>query len=614
MLICPPDPAQKPQKGVKLPLSQRIGIVISCRRVSGALNDTKVRVSYYGKKGNSLGSVRLYLTCVRVSLDVDVKRSRAVTRGVKDKGSWSWGSYGTGAILLVNCDRDRAAPNGTDSEDMGAPNAADITDMSPMVLTAEGPKGIFEGHQLILSISPSHATKMRVYCKRKSDYLLVLGGTNISHEVERGNNQEVKFCVEGLEFPDVDFSGLVHINLSFQRSSDLTELFADKVTFRLTPWIMTPNTQKPLEVYVCSVQGNKKFLKELKELVQKAKCKLNICPEVENRGDRWIQDEMEFGYIEAPHKRFPVVLDSPRDRELDFLPFKKILGPDFGYVKRKVEQEEEVNDLDSFGNLEVSPPVAVRGKNYPLGRILIGSQLPQDIEPFSSEPNPIQPRRMNKVVRDFLAAQLVQSPVELYSDWLMVGHIDEFMTFVPACDKKGFRLLLASPRMCLDLFREKQKEGYGEAIMFEGLKTEPFTIEKILSNEKLLRDSTYTQGCIDLNREILKEELGLSEEDITDIPVLYKLLPYFNKAEAFYPNMVNLLVLGQFLGIPKPFGPKIDGKCCLEQKVCSLLEPLGLDCTFIDDFGPYHQNAGDVHCGTNVIRKPFSDKWWNCLP
>ena len=40
-------------------------------------------------------------------------------------------------------------------------------------------------------------------------------------------------------------------------------------------------------------------------------------------------------------------------------------------------------------------------------------------------------RRMTRVVRDFLQAQQVQMPVELYSDWLTVGHVDEFVTFVP---------------------------------------------------------------------------------------------------------------------------------------------------------------------------------------
>lgn len=45
-------------------------------------------------------------------------------------------------------------------------------------------------------------------------------------------------------------------------------------------------------------------------------------------------------------------------------------------------------------------------------------------------------RRMARVVRDFLHAQQVQAPVELYSDWLSVGHVDEFLSFVPTSDQK----------------------------------------------------------------------------------------------------------------------------------------------------------------------------------
>lgn len=37
------------------------------------------------------------------------------------------------------------------------------------------------------------------------------------------------------------------------------------------------------------------------------------------------QDEVEFGYVEAPHKTFPVVFDSPRNRGLKDFAFKKIL-------------------------------------------------------------------------------------------------------------------------------------------------------------------------------------------------------------------------------------------------------------------------------------------------
>lgn len=45
--------------------------------------------------------------------------------------------------------------------------------------------------------------------------------------------------------------------------------------------------------FVCSVidahGSNEKFLKDIYDLVSKAKCKLIICPWVENRNDRWIQ-------------------------------------------------------------------------------------------------------------------------------------------------------------------------------------------------------------------------------------------------------------------------------------------------------------------------------------
>ena len=75
-----------------------------------------------------------------------------------------------------------------------------------------------------------------------------------------------------------------------------------------------------------------------------------------------------------------------------------------------------------------------------------------------------------------------------------------------------------------------------------------------------------------------------------------------------------MLVLGKHLGIPKPFGPVINGRCCLEEEVRSLLEPLGLQCTFLDDFYAYHVRQGDVHCGTNVRRQPFAFKWWCMEP
>ena len=38
---------------------------------------------------------------------------------------------------------------------------------------------------------------------------------------------------------------------------------------------------------------------------------------------------------------------------------------------------------------------------------------------------------MHQTLQDFLGAQQVQAPVRLYSDWLSVGHVDEFLSFIP---------------------------------------------------------------------------------------------------------------------------------------------------------------------------------------
>ncbi|NXY24807.1 PADI2 deiminase, partial [Atrichornis clamosus] len=298
-------------------------------------------------------------------------------------------------------------------------------------------------------------------------------------------------------------------------------------------------------------------------------------------------------------------------------------GPDFGYV-HKEPLFEAMASLDSFGNVEVSPPVSVAGKEYPLGRILIGSSFPTSAG-----------RRMTRMVRDFLQAQRVQAPVELFSDWLALGNVNEFVTFVPTSDKKRFRMLLASPAACYRLFREKQKEGLGEATMFKGKGAAPpgfcflllgfafsgysgtdtkrVTINKVLANDVLAQHNHYVQRCIDWNRDILKRELGLLEEDIIDLPALFK-LDKQGKAVPYFPNTVPMLVLAKVLGIPKPFGPVLGGECCLERRIRSLLEPLGLCCRFLEDVASYHGSLGEVRCGTKVQRRPPAFHWWHVTP
>ncbi|XP_033939415.1 protein-arginine deiminase type-2-like [Pseudochaenichthys georgianus] len=612
-----------------IPLMGNSALLIRMSRASDYENDGKLSIRYYGEKKDVLGRALLHLTAVEISLDVDADRDGVVEKNHANKGSWKWGSNGHGAILLVNCDSERMFLKKPDSEQDQVSKVSDLKDMSVMVLRTKGPAKLPEGYKLTMHISQGDAESVRVFRASSSgvesnllqklfnhfvkEYPLVLSNEVLSQEVPYlGGVSEMKFHVEGLRFPDKDFDGLISINLSLLEpiSDGLPEtpIFTDTAVFRVAPWIMTPNTLQPVEVFVCSTSDNYQFLKGMRNLVTKSGYKLKICYEYMNRGDRWMQDELEFGYIDSPHHRFPVVLDSPRDRGLKDFPYDELLGPDFGYVTRVAQ---DVSSLDSFGNLEVSPPVTVNGKNYPLGRILIGVAFP----------TATKGRNMTKVVQDFLWAQKVQEPVALFSDWLVVGHIDEFMSFVPAPDRKGFRLLLASPDAGYKLFRGLQRDGHGQAKLFEGLKDEEQqTVDEILNDKGLAAENNYVQSCIDWNRDVLKRELGLDDEDIIDLPILFKLVMEENdnnkaetelRAVAYYPDMVNMIVLGKNLGIPKPFGPKVNGRCALEVEMCSLMEGLGLSCTFIDDFASYHKQLGEVHCGSNVRREPFDFKWWN---
>ncbi|KAK2492231.1 hypothetical protein MC885_002638 [Smutsia gigantea] len=546
----------------------------------------QVQISYHSSREPlPLAYAVLYLTCVDISLDCDLNCEGRQNTSFVDKRQWVWGPGGYGAILLVNCDRDNLNCGDQDNYDQHVHCLQDLEDMSAMVLRTQGPAALFDDHRLVLHTSNYDAKWARVFHAYGPEdsceaYRHVLGQDKVAYEVPRFHKDKECFLVEGLSFPDAGFPGLISFHVTLLDVSN------------------------EVGVARANVRNNTCFVDSVAELARKAGCKLTVCPQTENRNDRWIQDEMELGYVQAPHKTFPVVFDSPRNGELQDFPYKRLLGPDFGYVTRE-PQDRPVSGLDSFGNLEVSPPVMANGKEYPLGRILIGGNLPGS-----------SGRRVTQVVRDFLHAQRVQPPVELFVDWLAVGHVDEFLSFVSAPDGKGFRMLLASPGACFKLFQEKKRQGHGRALLFKGVvgnkQVNTISINQVLSNENLISYNKFVQSCIDWNREVLKQELGLTEQDIVDIPQLFKMER--RKAVAFFPDLVNMLVLGKHLGIPKPFGPVINGHCCLEEKVRSLLEPLGLHCTFIDDFTPYHMLHGEVHCGTNVRRQPFSFKWWHMVP
>lgn len=52
-----------------------------------------------------------------------------------------------------------------------------------------------------------------------------------------------------------------------------------------------------------------------------------------------------------------------------------------------------------------------------------------------------------------------------------------------------------------------------------------------------------SQSCVDWNRDVLKRELGLDDDDIIDLPILFTLVLEKDsdniRALAYYPDMVS---------------------------------------------------------------------------
>ncbi|XP_062963002.1 protein-arginine deiminase type-6 [Cynocephalus volans] len=617
------------------PLLDPTYVLVKMISPSPAVDEDKVLVSYYRPdKEVPAATAVLYLTGIEVSLEADIYRSGQIgtpSNKQADKKKWVWGPSGSGAILLVNCSP--ADMNQLIDKTKKVFSSEEIKNLSQMTLNVQGPSCILKKYRLVLHTSKEESKKAKVYWPQKdgsSTFELVLGPGQHSHTWAPLENQlKETFYIEALEFPSSTFSGLISYSVSLvEESQDLsipeTPVYKDTVVFRVAPCIFLPSTQMPLEVYLCRELQLQGFVNTVAELSERSNSQVASVYEDPNRLGRWLQDEMAFCYTQAPHKTISLILDTPRAVMLEDFPMKYSLSPGVGYAFQSTE-DHRVASMDSIGNLMVSPPVKVQGKEYPLGRLLIGSSFYPSMEG----------RAMSKTLRDFLCAQQVQAPVELFSDWLMTGHMDEFMCFIPTDNtegRKGFQLLLASPSSCYKLFRKQQQEGYGGALMFDEVRgdqllsngREARTIDQLLADESLRKQNEYVEKCIGLNRDILKRELGLVESDILDVPQLFCLELLTNVpsdqqtrkpfARPYFPDLLQMIVMGKNLGIPKPFGPQIKGTCCLEEKICQLLEPLGFKCIFIDDFDCYLTNIGDFCACANIRRVPFAFKWWKMEP
>ncbi|ODS22627.1 hypothetical protein AB835_13195 [Candidatus Endobugula sertula] len=554
----------------------------------------------------------------KIRVHIDSNRYGGVTQ--KGKSNWVWGENQPGAILLANHDGD---PN------EHVPNTKSRSELSELRIDPIPSDLTSDNQKLHIYATENAAKRFSIYKENCSgDLELVLGydptGKNEPLSLSPALSLDgEKLYVEANQLPNAYFDGLITLEIQIVNHDTKVIKEAEQVVFRVAPWIMTPNTQRPLKVFTVRLtdehghETNGKFLSDLLRACNSLNIPLQIIEGSDYKGDHWIQDEIEFGYCQGAGHSIPVVFDGPRNRGLDSFPEDELLASDFGHFQIEGEQvnsREEYNSLDGFGNLEVSPPVVVNGRNYPFGRIVFGGKKFADYGDGD--------RQMMPEIRRFLYAQKVQSPIEVFSDWLAVGHVDEFLNFIPDSSKKGFKLMLASTKKCINKLNELKRDGYGAVNMFVGRKkgkhdsdiSAEISIDDFLADKPLIAFNAQCQRNIDLNREVLKQELGLNDSDIIEAPVLFKPYNKEERAAAYFPDMVNHLVLNNHSLVPKPYGPLKDGKDVFEEMMIDCL-PNGHKAIFIEDWYSYHQEFGEVHCGTNTLRQFFTNRnWWDTMP
>jgi len=560
-------------------------------------------LAHVDETGATAETLTLEVFSVHLGLDVDADRDGIVGVNEPGKSNWVWGKGQRGAIALVNNDRD---PSDIDLGNFRS-------EYSPLVVRDPGLAELPTEASIVLVATDPSSRRFRIFQAQGAGTppVLVLGrngdsSVSVSQPIPL---HEGRFYFEALEFPNADFEGLISIDLELRHRNSV--ISSDRIVFRVAPWIMTPNTLMVSQVFACEIKQqddypNADFLKDLKATLEEIHIPLTVIPPDLNNNDRWIQDEVEFGYSESVSHILPVVFDSPRDRGLDGFPEASLLGPDFGHFQIGGSR---TNSLDSFGNLEVSPPVSVAGRDYPFGRIIFGGRRYGNYDGLS--------RQMMTEVRRFLYAQKVQSPVEIYTDWLDVGHVDEIICFVPAPNPIGFQLLIASPLRAKSILQRLNDDGYGTTKLFAGRRrrdgaSAEITVKKLLSTKQMWDANLEFQKHLDHNREILKKELGVTDKDVIEIPVLFY-PPSSERTLAYFPDMVNHLVLGEWSLVPKPYGPVVNGECMFEKAFREAVPYRKV--RFIEDWYSYHELSGEVHCGTNAVRSPaVGIHWWDSRP
>ena len=580
----------------------------------------------------AMPQVALAQEAFRVEITADTNRDGVVDAADRE-GRDAW-TAARGAIILPNiADSAGRCPRASDKAFSDAQLEAchDAQDnvaraahnFAPVRLAPVA--GLSKKAKAAISVAGKGADKVRIFIRRgdRWDYV---SATDAIGARELGAGVELGVDARDVVRNRAVWDGTATITVTIR---DGARTASDSVMVKVAPVLLHNHTERAETVYA-PLSGDSaahaKFMTDLGGALGQAGFKTPI--QTIQTEDIWAQDFVEFGYVAMPRPngqfaKLRIALRSPQPTRKGGRALFDLRSADMGVVQLG---GDAYHQADSFGNVETSPPYERDGRSYPTGRVIYGDAGDGDA-PHTD------------MVR-FFEAQ-AQDPILLDTSWLIIGHVDEFLQFLPADNARGWVIAVKDVPAAYAILRKAQADGHGDTPAFSHPDAPKLTINEVLADKKLAEDNELSRRKVELNLQILMEATGLTEADILRVPGLFHEAefgafarrarerdnanwspppPEFAPPEqityglgtmiAYYPAAVNGLLLDRTNYIvPKQWGPVVAGRDIMQDGVDAAYARLGIRAWTVDDWLSHHSFGGEIHCGTNTTRT-FDGEWW----
>lgn len=397
----------------------------------------------------------------------------------------------------------------------------------------------------------------------------------------------------------------------------------DLALFTVAPTIFPSHLQAP-EVFVIAripeeggyaYYGTDGPTDEIVSIAREA-CPLVVVvdlPELETDRDRWMRDAAFTGHVHGADDTTPIVVRTTKDTPLSVRTAALCredadqLSPDCAFYGGLHALRETNNSMDFGGNLIVTPPIpratALQAQGgagpavpkHPIaryGKLVVGDGTD----------------RPSAATRHFLYRQSVQPVVPIDTSWLEVKHADEVVSVVPAAKTcgasgagaKGWALLMADMGLAAGILKAVHDQGWakrhprdGNDFLALGLPSFASSTGELVQGLTLaphdslpkLNAGTPAHQALTAVRERLVHCLALDAADVISMPVLYRsIADTFSGYESVLSNVVNLVVLGTTVIIPKPWGPRVNAED-MQSLLYMISVYLGLERNLFSNFG-----------------------------